>query len=298
MRGRDIALALLVVSVWGVNFVVIKIGLQELPPILFAALRFALAALPAVFFLKRPRTAIKLVVLFGLFMFALQFGLLFAGMYVGMPAGLASLILQAHVFITIALAVAFLGETAGRAQIFGALLAAAGLGLVAFNLSGSTTLTGLFLVVLAACSWAIANLVTKRIGSVDLLSLVAWGSLVAPVPLLLLSAVIEGPGVYRQVYETVTWRGILALFYIVYPTTLLGFSVWSGLLARYPAATVAPFTLLVPIVGMVSAALVLGEPLQRWKLGAAALVVSGLCINLFGWPSAARLRRITGWRGV
>ncbi|MEQ8372758.1 MAG: EamA family transporter [Roseibium aggregatum] len=294
MKGRDILLALVVVSIWGFNFVVIKIGLQELPPILFAALRFALAAFPAVLFLKRPRTSMKLVVLFGLFMFALQFGLLFAGMHLGIPAGLASLVLQVHVFITITLAVAFLGETARPAQIAGAALATAGLGLVAFNLAGSTTLTGLGLVVLAACSWAIANLVTKRIGTVDLLSLVAWGSLVAPLPLLLLSAFVEGLDVYRQVYETVSWRGLFALFYIVYPTTLLGFSVWSGLLARHPAATVAPFTLLVPIVGMLSAALVLGEPLEPWKLGAAALVVSGLCVNLFGWPSAARLRRTGG----
>ncbi|MEC9403365.1 MAG: EamA family transporter, partial [Pseudomonadota bacterium] len=120
------------------------------------------------------------------------------------------------------------------------------------------------------------------------------GSLVAPLPLLLLSAFVEGLDVYRQVHETVSWRGLFALFYIVYPTTLLGFSVWSGLLARYPAVTVAPFTLLVPIVGMLSAALVLGEPLEPWKLGAAALVVSGLCVNLFSWPSSARLRRTGG----
>ncbi|MHA7775567.1 EamA family transporter [Roseibium sp. M-1] len=282
MRGWDIALALLVVAIWGFNFVVIAIGLNELPPILFTALRFLLAAVPAVFFLRPPKAPLRLVVLYGLFMFAVQFALLFAGMYLGMPAGLASLVLQLHVFITIGLAALVFGERSHPVRIAGAILAAMGLGLVALNTGGETTLTGLLLVVLAACSWAVANLISKRIGKVEILPLVAWGSLVAPVPLLILSLVLEGPGTYAAMLQNLTWSGASALLYVVYPTTLLGFSIWSALLARYPAATVAPFTLLVPVIGFLSAALVLGETLQPWKIAAAVLVVAGLCVNLFG----------------
>jgi O-acetylserine/cysteine efflux transporter len=282
VRARDILLALLVIAIWGFNFVVIKIGLKELPPILFAALRFLLAAVPAVFFLRPPQIPARLVVCYGLFMFAVQFALLFTGMHLGMPAGLASLVLQLHVFVTIGLAALVFGEKAQLRQMAGAFLAAAGLGLVAWNTGGGTTMTGLMLVVLAACSWAFANLVSKRIGEVNILPLVAWGSLVAPVPLLLLSLVLEGPGTYVEMMRNLTWSGTAAVLYVVYPTTLLGFSIWSALLARYPAATIAPFTLLVPVIGFLSASLVLGEAFEAWKLAAAVLVVAGLCVNLLG----------------
>ena len=294
MTARDIALALTVVSIWDFNFVVIRIGLDDLPPILFAALRFALAAVPAVFFLRPPKAPARLVVLYGLFMFAAQFALLFTGLYLGMPAGLASLVLQLHVFITIGLAALVLREKTHPLQIAGAALAACGLGLVAMNTGGEMRATGLVLVVLAACSWAVANLVSKRIGQVDILSLVAWGSLVAPLPLLVLSFVLEGPARYAIAVETLSWSAIGSLAYIVYPTTLLGFSIWSSLLSRYPAASVAPFTLLVPVVGFLSAAFVLGEALEMWKLAAAMLVVAGLCVNLLGPRSLPLLRR---WRG-
>lgn len=294
MTARDIVLALVVVSIWGFNFVVIRIGLDDLPPILFAALRFALAAVPAVFFLQPPKAPARLVVLYGLFMFAAQFALLFSGLYLGMPAGLASLVLQLHVFITIGLAALVLREKSHPLQIAGAALAACGLGLVALNTGGETAATGLVLVVLAACSWAVANLVSRRIGQVDILSLVAWGSLVAPLPLLALSLALEGPARYAVALETLSWSAIGSLAYIVYPTTLLGFSIWSTLLSRYPAASVAPFTLLVPVVGFLSAALVLGEALEMWKLGAAVLVVAGLCVNLLGPRFIQHLKRRPG----
>ncbi|WP_269584769.1 EamA family transporter [Roseibium sp. Sym1] len=282
MRPRDVALALGVVSIWGLNFVVIKIGLQDFPPVFFAALRFALAAVPAVFFLRPPNAPVRLIILYGLFMFAIQFALLFTGMALGMPAGLASLVLQGHVFVTIGLAAILFREKVRPSQLAGAGLAASGLGLVALNTGGETTMTGLVLVLLAACSWAAANLVSKRIGRVDMLALVAWGSLVAPLPLLLLSLALEGPRQLGQAIEHLTLGGAAALFYVVYPTTLLGFFIWSTLLSRYPAAVVAPFTLLVPVVGFLSAAVLLDEALESWKLAAAVLVVAGLGVNQLG----------------
>jgi O-acetylserine/cysteine efflux transporter len=282
MPPRHVALALLVVLVWGVNFVVIQVALREIPPVLLAALRFLLAAVPAVFWVARPQVPFSRIVAYGLVMFGLQFALLFIGMHAGMPAGLASLALQVHVFVTIALAAAVAGERPAPAQLASAALAFAGIAVIASRSTGEATTTGLVLVLLAAASWGVGNLLSKRIGNVDALALVVWGSLVAFGPLLALSLVLEGPARIAATAQVLTWRGVAALAYIVVPTTLLGFGIWSWLLRRNPAAAVAPFTLLVPVVGFSSAALLLGEPLQSWKLLAAGLVVAGLAVNLFG----------------
>jgi O-acetylserine/cysteine efflux transporter len=274
--------ALSVVAIWGFNFVVIKVGLQEIPPILLCALRFALAAVPAVFFIQRPAAPWHKIVQYGLVQFALQFALLFGGMQLGMSAGLASLALQVHVFVTIGLAVVLLHERPSRFQIIGACMAFAGMGVVALHVGGEVSVMGLVCVLLAAASWGVGNLMSKQIGKVDMLGLVVWGSLTAPVPLLALSLMVEGPDRIVHSLTHLSWLGIASIAYIVYPTTLFGFAVWSWLLSRYPAASVAPLTLLVPVVGMVSSALVLGEPLHNWKLMAAALVIAGLCVNVLG----------------
>ena len=279
MPAPHLLAALAVVVIWGVNFVVIKLGLREIPPILLAALRFALAAFPAVLFIARPAVPFARIAAYGLLMFTLQFALLFGGMYLGMPAGLASLALQVHVFFTIGLAVAVAGERPTAAQLLGALLAFGGIAVIASQSAGEATELGLTLVVLAAFCWGVGNLLPKRMGPVDALALVVWGSAVAFGPLLALSLVVEGPQALWRLREAspAAWG---AVAYLVYPTTLLGFGIWSFLLKRHPASNVAPFTLLVPIVGFSSATLLLGEPLQGWKLLAGALVVAGLAVNL------------------
>lgn len=290
MRLHHIALALLVVAIWGINFVIIKVGLQELPPLLLSTLRFLLAAFPAVFFIKRPAAPWHMVAAFGLAMFALQFALLFSGMHAGTTAGLASLVLQVHVFFTVLLAVAFLGERPSFWQVAGAAVSFSGIGLVAANLGGEISLPGLAMIVAAAAAWGLANLISKKLGKVDMLALVVWGSLFAWPPLLVLSYALERSSWSVEVITHVSWVTIGAVAYIVYPVTLLGFSAWSWLLSRYPAATVAPFTLLVPVFGFTASALVLGEPLAPWKMNAAVLVMAGLCINLFGSRFALRPR--------
>lgn len=282
MRPLHFLAALAVVVIWGFNFVVIKIGLTELPPLLMCALRFFLAAFPAVFFIARPRVSLGLVALYGLLMFALQFALLFVGMYLGVSAGLAALCLQVHVFITMALASLFLGERLSPIRIAGAVIAFAGIGIVGVNIGGDVTFVGLALVLLAACAWGLANLVSKKIGQVDMLALIVWGSLAAPLPLLGLSFLLEGWDRIVAGVMQMSWVSIWAVSYIVYPTTLVGFSVWSWLLSRYPASTVAPVTLLVPVVGLASSVVVLGEPLQSWKIAAAGLVCLGIGINMLG----------------
>ena len=293
MTRADILTALGVVTIWGVNFVVIKIGLQDLPPILFSALRFLFAALPLVFFVKRPKTSIGLVLAYGLFQFSLQFTLLFSGIQLGLPAGLASLVIQLQAFFTIGLAVLMLGERPKSAQLLGALVAFGGMALVAIHLDGKATLAGFVMVVLAGACWAVANIVTKKMGQVDALSLVVWSALVATPPLLLASWLVEGGAAWQLAYQHFSLTSLATVLFQAYPNTLLGFGIWSMLMRRYPSATVAPFSLLVPVAGMLSAAVVLGESLQWWKVAAGALVLGGLALNLFGgriWAKAFAVR--------
>jgi O-acetylserine/cysteine efflux transporter len=293
MTPADILTALGVVIIWGVNFVVIKIGLQDLPPILFSALRFLFAALPLVLFVKRPQTSMGLVLAYGLFQFSLQFTLLFSGIKLGLPAGLASLVVQLQAFFTIGLAVLMLGERPKTAQLLGALIALGGMALVAIHLDGKATLVGFVLVVLAGLCWAVANIVTKKMGQVNALSLVVWSSLVATPPLLLASWLVEGGAAWQLAFQHFSLKTLAAVLFQSYPNTILGFGIWSMLMRRYPTATVAPFALLVPVAGMVSAALVLGEALQWWKIAAGALVLGGLALNQFGgrlWSKAIALR--------
>lgn len=279
---RHLLLALVVVAIWGANFVAIKLSLLDLPPLLLCALRFVFVSFPLVFFLPRPQVTLRQLLTYGATMFAAQFAFMFIGMKLGMPAGLASLVLQFQVFVSLALSVVMLGERVRAVQVAGALVAAVGFGVVAFHTGGDVTVAGLVCVLLAASSWAFANVTSRRLGKVNPLALVVWGGLVVPVPMGLASVVFEGPGV---IFHALTHTGApawLGLAYTVYLSTLVAYTLWSWLLSHYPASTVTPFTLLVPVFGMVSATLYLGESLPAWKLQAAAFVITGLVLCVFG----------------
>ena len=291
MQPTDILLALLTVIIWGLNFVVIKIGLAGLPPLLFSALRFVFAALPLVFFIKRPAIPWRLLIGFGLFQFALQFSLLFSGMKLGLGAGLASLVIQLQAFFTIGLAVLLLGERPLATQLLGAFVALAGMVLVATHLEAKATVIGFLMVIGAGFSWASANIVTKKMGKLNPLALMAWGSLMAAPPLLLASLMLEGPAAWQQAFTHFGWASVAAVFYQSYPNTIVGYGIWTILMRKYPAATVAPFSLLVPLVGMLSAAFILDESLQWWKIVAGLLVLGGLALNQFGARLLTALRR-------
>jgi O-acetylserine/cysteine efflux transporter len=291
MKPTDILIALAVVTIWGFNFVVIKIGLQGLPPIMFTSLRFIFAALPVVFFIKRPAVPWKLLVGYGLFQFAIQFTLLFSGMKLGLPPGLASLVIQLQAFFTIGLAVLLLGERPLITQLMGALVALSGMVLVAMHLEAKATVIGFLLVVAAGFSWGVANIFTKKIGRINPLALVVWGSLLASPPLVLASLLVEGPGAWSDALSRLNWLSVGAVLFQSYPNTILGFGIWSMLMRRYPAVTIAPFTLLVPVAGMLSASLILDEPLQWWKITAGWLVLGGLALNQFGERLLLALRQ-------
>lgn len=279
MRPRDIALVLLVVTIWGSNFVVIKLGLRDMPPLLFTSLRFLFAACPLVFLRKRPSIPLGLLLAWGMTQFAIQFALLFVGIKLGMPAGLASLVIQLQAFFTIGLAWGVLRERVRVFQIVGALVALAGMAVVALHLDQPSTLYGLLMVLGAALSWATANILTKRMGRVDPIGLAAWGSLVAFPPLAALSLLIEGPGTIVSALRGMDGWSWAAVLFQSYPNTLFGFGVWSMLMRKHAAAELAPFTLLVPAVGMLCAAVVLGEALPPWKIVAGGVVLAGLAIN-------------------
>ena len=279
MRVRDLSLALLTVVIWGSNFAVMKLGLRGLPPLLFCTLRFAFTAFPMVLLVRPPSLPWRRVAAWGLAQFAVLFGLLMTGLKLGMAAGLASIVMQLQAFFTIALAWALLREKARPVQLLGGAIALAGMGVVAWNLHQRTSLIGLLLLIIAACSWAVANVLARRLGPVNAVALASWASLYAVPPLLALSLLLEGAGRDWQALRDMDAMSWLVVGFQAYPATLFGFGLWAMLMRRYPAAQIAPFTLLVPVSGMLTAALLLHEPLQDWKLAAAALVVGGLMLN-------------------
>ena len=280
MSVRDIALALTVVVIWGVNFVAIKWAVADLPPLFVTALRYLGAALPAVFFVKRPQVSLLLLVGYGLALGVAQFGLLFSAIKFGMPTGLASVVLQVQAFFTILLALAFLNERLGRIQVIGFVVATIGVGAIATaRLDGAAqALVPMLMTLAAGFFWAVSNILVKHAGRIDMFSFVVWASLVPPLPLLALSFLLEGGDTYAMVFTDLTWRGGLSIAFIVYAATLFGFGVWSMLLGRYPAATVAPFSLLVPVIGMAAAMVLVGERFTPLEAGGAVLIMCGLAV--------------------
>ena len=290
MPLRDICLALLVVTVWGINFVFIRWGVEAVPPLFMTGLRYLAAALPAVFFVRRPNVRLAILVGYGLAIGVAQFGLLFMAISLGMPAGLASLVMQVQAFFTFALAILFLGERLNGSQLLGAVVAFAGIAVIALERLELPMLLPLLMCVLAALFWGVANIITKKAGPVDMFGFVVWSSLVPPIPLFALSMLIEGPQAVAHALTHISTLGLLSIGFNAYGATLIGFGLWSVLLGRHPAATIAPFSLLVPVAGMVSAALLLGEIVTGLEVAGSALVFAGVLVNVFGPRLLTRLR--------
>ncbi len=283
MPAKDWLAALVVVIAWGLNFVVIKQGLSEIPPLLLGALRFSLVAFPAVVFIRRPDLPWRIIVLYGLTISLGQFVFLFTAMYVGMPAGLASLVLQAQAFFTVLMAALFLREKVRIHNVLGMAVAVIGLLLIEQGaMPGSVPILGFVLTLLAAMSWAAGNIVTKGAGKIDMLSLVVWGALIPPVPFFVLSWIFEGPDVIQASLAGISHVGVLAVFYLAMIATIVGYVLWGRLLSRHPASKIAPLSLLVPPIGLISAAVFLGEHLAAIQWVGGALVMLGLAINVFG----------------
>ena len=283
MRVRDVLLALLVVVLWGLNFVVIRVGLRGVSPFVLAGLRFALASFPAVLMLPRPRVPARIYLVFALATFLGQFSLLFWAIKLGMPSGLSSLVHQSQVFFTIALAGVLVGERPTRIQLLGMVAAAAGLAWIGVRGGGSFPLVGFLLNIGAAVAWAIGNMASRalsRHGPVNGLAFVVWAGLLPILPFFALAYVFEGPGVVVASVRSLGLTSWLCVAYLAYAATLVGYGLWNRLLKQYPAAEVARFTLLVPIVGLLSGSIFLGETLTWDELVGSGMVVAGLAMPL------------------
>ncbi|THF69098.1 EamA family transporter [Deinococcus sp. Arct2-2] len=294
MPLRSLLLALLITFIWGVNFVVIKLSVTDAPPLLVAALRFALAALPAVFFIPRPLMRWQLLVGYGLAVGVVQFGLLYLAIQLGMSAGLASLLMQMQAFFTALLAAALLREKLGPNQILGMALAFAGMGVIGLLADHQTSLIGFGLVLVAAGGWAVSNILVKSAGNANMLSLVVWSALIPPLPLTLLAGVTSG---WDAVGRTLTSSGPgfwLAVAFMGYFNTVLGFGIWNWLIQQHGASRVAPLSLLVPVFGMLSSALYFQESFPPLKVLGAALVFVGLIVHVFGGAWWGRWRAVQG----
>jgi len=292
MRSTHLALVLLVILVWGVNFAIIKVGLAGVPPMLLGSLRFILAAFPALLFLRPPKVPLRLYLAFGLTISVGQFAFLFSAIHVGMPSGLASLVLQSQSFFTLLLTALWLREKWRANQLAGLLLAAGGLTLIGSAHGASMPLLGFLLTIAAAAMWACGNIVSRavgRYGPMNQLAFVVWASLVPPLPMFALSWAMEGPAAIGSALQHLSLQSIAAVAYIAWASTLFGYAVWNFLIARYSVNRVAPFTLLVPLVGLTTGWLAFGEALQAIHFVGAALLMVGLIVNLFGAPLFARL---------
>ena len=289
---RHFVLALAVVAVWGTNFPIIKVALGSLPPLLFAALRFAFALLPAMFFLPRPAVPWRNLALYGLLIGVGQFGLLYLAINGHISPGIASLVVQIQVFFTIGLSMWLARERLRPFQWVALLLATAGIAVIVLHTDGSTTLLGLAMVLLAALAWTGGNIAAKHANPPNMLAYVVWSSAFAVPPLLALSFVFEGWGAVSAGLRHASIGVWGAVLWQAWGNTLFGYAVWGWLLARHPAATITPMALLVPVFGMGAAVVWLAEPLPGWKLAAAALVMAGLALNLL-WPRLSRVLRLT-----
>jgi len=280
---RHLALGLLVAVIWGVNFVVIDLGLRDTLPLVLVALRFALVAVPLVFLVPKPDAPWRVIAGIGLFMSAGQFGLLFTAMHLGLPAGLAAVVLQCQMIFTLAIGAVALRERPTRMQLVGAAVALAGLGVVVLGrfevAPGLTAILPMLICVAAGLSWGVGNVISRSAAGANGFGIVVWSALVVPVPMVALSLVMDGPAAVGDAFATIGWPTLASVAYTAGLASLVGYTIWNMLLGRYPAALVAPFALLTPPIGLAAAALLLGQVPNTLELVGSAVLVGGVAVG-------------------
>jgi O-acetylserine/cysteine efflux transporter len=278
---KSISFALIVVLIWGVNFSVIKFGLEELPPILFSSLRFFIVAIPAVFFIPFPKTSVWNVLGVGVFLGVLKFSFLFIAMKEDASAGISSLLLQAQVIFTIILSMIIFKEKITIAQSIGMLIALIGFGFFFFTVDTNITLLGIVLILCASIFWSVSNVIMKQIKDVNLLHFMVWVSLIPPLPLFILSYFYESHEPLSLLLNSSvkTWASVV---YTGYISTLVAFAIWGWLLKNYNSAIVTPFALVIPVVGIISSNILLNEQLNHIETLGAMLILFGLFISVLG----------------
>jgi O-acetylserine/cysteine efflux transporter len=279
VKPRHVALAVLVAAIWGVNFVVIRVGLDAMSPLLFCALRFAAAALPALFFVGRPQAPMRWIVATGLALGVAKFSLLFAGIAAGLPAGLSALILQSQAVFTVVFAAVLLNDRPGPRRVAGLALSGAGIALIASRLGLDRPLGGFALVVAAGAAWGLANLAIRKAGPTDMLNFMVWVSAVATPPLVALTLIVDGPAYVGRALRGLDLTALGAIGFIAWISTLVGFGLWGRLISWYGASTVAPFAALAPVFAIVSTALLLGERVTVFDAVGGVAVLGGVVLG-------------------
>ncbi|PHM66907.1 EamA family transporter [Xenorhabdus sp. KJ12.1] len=282
MKLSDLLLAIAVTGVWGLNFSVIKLGLNTLDPFLLAGLRFLLCALPAVFFIRRPDVPMKIVGLYGLIFGVGLWGMVNLGVKMGVSAGVSSLLLQFSSFITIAMGYFFLKERIHFHQIIGFILSVIGLGFIMALTDGSITYLGVIVILFGAVNWSVANIIVKKSGGKNIFGFLVWSCVFSPLPLFLMGYAINGSTVLSNFVENLNVTAIFSILFQAYLTTLIGYWIWNLLLNKYPVSKVAPLSLLVPVFGFIGSAVIFGEVMSNEKIIACVFILIGLAISLYG----------------
>lgn len=290
MKLHHLLLAILITAIWGVNFSVIKLGLNAVDPLILAGIRFTLCALPALFFIRKPDVKWRYIISYGLVFGIGLWGLVNLGIKTGLSAGIASLLLQFSAFFTILLGSLVFKESLNRYQIAGFTLACTGLLSIVFITDGSVTLFGTLLVLAGAVAWSIANIINKHSGTKQIFAFLVWSSAFSPIPLFLLNWLVNGANGYTALVNHLDARSVLSILFQVYPNTLFGYWVWNSLLKQYPISTVAPLSLLVPVFGILGSMVIFGEDVSSVKILALLLIISGLAVGLYGHRLTSFLR--------
>lgn len=279
MRHRDAILLCIVALVWGFNFIVIRWGLNQFPPLLFSALRFAVCALPAAFGMPKPDIPWRSLLLLGFTLGFLVFGLLYLGIYFGLGAGLASVLMQTQVFFTVVLARLALGEKMGSVAVFCTVLGLSGVMLIGLEAGATFTALGFALTIGGAFSWGVSNVLIKRLPSINTLHLMVWISVVPTLPLLASSVLFEGPTQTVEALRSMTAGGLMTVLYTSFVSTIFAYGVWGRMLQRYSAGQVSLFALLVPVVGLTAAWYFLGSTLSPVEVVGIAAIILALLIS-------------------
>lgn len=284
MGAKDRLILVSVAFAWGFNFVVIKWSLLQIPPLLLTSLRFVVCALP-VLVLPKPDIPLRHFLTIGISLGIGVFGFLYLGLSFGLNPGIASVVMQSQVFLTLLLAWPLLGETCDRRGLVKIFLGTLGLAIIGLPGLAHSTGLGFALTLLGAICWAVANIAIRKAGKVNMVHLLVWMSLIPPIPLLGLSLIIEHPPLHDLHLDA---AGVAAIVYTSWISTILCYGLWGAQLRRYSVAKVAPFALLVPIFGLASAAIFLGERPNSLQLAGTALVLAALGLDMI-LPAVSRL---------
>ncbi|UTV29565.1 EamA family transporter [Photobacterium atrarenae] len=293
MTRRDFGWIVLVMMIWGVNFSMIKMGVTAVDPLLMVAARFALAVFPIIFFIPKPDVPWKYLVGYGLAFGVGVWGMASWSISAGVSSGMASVLLQSKVLLSIVIGVLVYREAVGPAKAFGSMLALAGLVVAVTGTEGNVTLFGLVLILIASCSWLAANMIVKQAKVAQVFAFNVWGMLFAPLPLVGLSLGLNGTEVLSQAYQVWDMKTSIAVLFQSYPTTLFGYWLWNRMMLKYPMSTVAPLSLLVPVFGLLSGWLIYDEALSEIQIAASAIFLAGtlLITAPAGWVVRIRKAR-------